>query len=350
MENSLSQEYESSLREYLSQPAESGLQRSYEIGRNAISAGLGVLDLVTMYREAFIKALNELDVPEDVIRISELATVFFTESLSTFEITHRGFQETNVKLQTLTRDLEKRVEERTRSLEASNAELEQFAYIISHDLQEPLRTISSFLELLQVRYGGRLDQNAKEFIGYAIDGANRLKTMIDDLLLYSRVGTRGTPFTSVDMNNVFTIVTNELGIAISESDAEISHESLPAINADFTQMVQLLENLIGNAIKFRGKDMPQVAVHARDDDDEWIFSVADNGIGIEQIYKERIFNIFQRLHTRTEYPGTGIGLAICKRIVDRHGGRIWFDSEPGKGSVFYFTLPKGEPAADPPES
>jgi signal transduction histidine kinase len=231
-------------------------------------------------------------------------------------------------------------------LERSNSELELFAYIASHDLQEPLRAIAGYTQLLQRRYQGQLDEDADDFINFAVDGARRMQQLIDDLLEYSRVGTRGKPFEEIHTGELLEQVLANLAVAIEESDAQISYEGMPILMADATQLGQLFQNLIGNAIKFRGVDPLGIEVTAEQMGDEWRFSVRDNGIGIEPQYQERIFQIFQRLHSREEYPGTGIGLAICKRIVERHGGRIWVESELGKGSAFCFTLPvlQAEPA------
>jgi light-regulated signal transduction histidine kinase (bacteriophytochrome) len=238
---------------------------------------------------------------------------------------------------------ERAMERYAQDLEERNAELEQFAYVASHDLQEPLRMVSSFLQLLQRRYAGELDETADEYIEYAVDGAKRMQVLIRDLLAYSRVGTRGKPFKPIDMNRTLEVVLTDLGPALDDVDADVQAEPLPTISADETQMRQLLQNLIANAVKFRDDDPPEVRVSAEkvqaDDEPTWRFAVADNGIGIDPQYEDRVFQIFQRLHTRDEYEGTGIGLAMCKKIVERHGGRIWFESEPGQGTTFYFTIP-----------
>ncbi|MBM3889294.1 MAG: PAS domain S-box protein, partial [Verrucomicrobia bacterium] len=231
------------------------------------------------------------------------------------------------------------------ALERSNKELEQFAYVASHDLQEPLRMISSYVQLLAQRFQDKLDTDADDYIHFAVDGAQRLQTLINDLLTYSRLGTRGKPFEPTDSEVVLKRVLNNLQVAIEESGATVTHTALPTVMGDATQLTQLLQNLISNAIKFRRpEEPPRVQVAAERRGDEWLFSVRDNGIGLETRFAERIFLIFQRLHTREEYPGTGIGLALCKRIVERHGGRIWVESEVGKGSTFFFTLPAVAPA------
>ncbi len=223
-------------------------------------------------------------------------------------------------------------------LRRSNADLEQFAYVASHDLQEPLRMVASYMQLLDRRYGEKLGQDAQDFIGFAVDGAQRMQRLIDDLLAYSRIGTRGVPFEPTDSEVAFNRAMGNLEVGIEETGADVTHRPLPIVIGDSGQLVQLFQNLIGNGIKFSGPDAPKVRVDAVPVEAGWQFSVDDNGIGIDSRYSERIFELFRRLHGRDEYPGTGIGLAICKKIVERHGGTIWVASEPGMGSTFYFTL------------
>jgi PAS domain S-box-containing protein len=246
----------------------------------------------------------------------------------------------------LTKDITERIQSEAdlrryaEKLERSNQELERFAYIASHDLQEPLRSISSYTQLLANRYKGKLDEDADDFIFYIVNGVARMQQLIDDLLEYSRVETHGKAFRETDTTQLLERVLNALEISIQESGAKVSHNGMPTINADSTQLAQLFQNLIGNALKFRSTRPLEIEIKTEQEGDSWHFVVSDNGIGIEEKYFDRIFQIFQRLHSLEEYPGTGIGLAICKRIVDRHGGRIWVESIPGVGSSFHFTLPE----------
>ncbi|MCU7494443.1 MAG: GHKL domain-containing protein [Ignavibacteria bacterium] len=224
-------------------------------------------------------------------------------------------------------------------LERSNKELEQFAYIASHDLQEPVRMVSNYTQLLERRYKDKLDSKALEYIEFAVDGARRMHMLITGLLEYSRITTNARQYSPVDCNKVMEYVLKNLEISIRESGARIYSEVLPVVMADEVQLIQLFQNLISNAIKFRrGAEMPEIHVSAAQENGKWIFSVKDNGIGIDPQYGERIFQIFQRLHLRDEYTGTGIGLAVCKRIVERHGGKIWIESELNNGATFYFTF------------
>ncbi len=238
------------------------------------------------------------------------------------------------------KQMESRLESTIEELQRSNRDLEQFAYVASHDLQEPLRMISSYTQLLAQRYEDKLDEKANLYIHYAVDGAVRMQLLINDLLAYSRIGSWKNPLETVDSHGLLGKAINNMKIKIRETKAIITNDRLPEIRADASQLVQLFQNLISNALKFHGELSPQVHVSAADNGQEWLFSVKDNGIGIDPQFSDKLFVIFQRLHTREEYPGSGIGLAICKKIVERHGGRIWFESEPGKGATFYFTIQK----------
>ena len=234
---------------------------------------------------------------------------------------------------------EEQLRKTSAELQRSNTDLQQFAYIASHDLFEPLRMITSYLQLLEERSSSKLDPQSREFVGFAIDGARRMNALIHDLLAYARVDLRGRAFEPVDCQQAFAGAIANLKVAIEESSTTISHSPLPTVWGDEVQLRQVFQNLIGNAIKFRGQQKPQISVDAQRRNEEWLFCVADNGIGIDPKDFERIFVIFRRLHTREQYAGTGMGLAICKKIIERHGGRIWVQSSPGAGTVFYFTLP-----------
>jgi light-regulated signal transduction histidine kinase (bacteriophytochrome) len=234
---------------------------------------------------------------------------------------------------------EAQLRQTTDDLARSNTDLQQFAYVASHDLFEPLRMVTSYVQLLRDRYKARLDRQAEEFIAFALDGAKRMEALIHDLLAYARVDTRGRSLEPTEAERVFQEAVANLKVAIEESGAAIEHGPLPRVRADRVQLSQVFQNLLGNAIKFRGTEVPRIEVLACRRDNEWLFSVRDNGIGIDPKQFERVFIIFQRLHTRQEYAGTGMGLAICKKIIERHGGRIWVESVPGKGATFFFTLP-----------
>ncbi len=233
--------------------------------------------------------------------------------------------------------------EKMTELRQSNEALEQFAHIASHDLQEPLRMVASYVQLISKRYKGKLDADADEFIGFAVDGTQRMKRLIEDLLVFSRAGMGAVDFESVRSEDALKEALNNLRASIGESHAEVSYDALPTVATGELQLVQLFQNLVGNAIKYRGERVPRIHISAlrqvAEEGEEWVFSVADNGIGIEPQYFDRVFVIFQRLHGRGEYEGTGIGLAICKRVLQQQGGRIWVESEPGKGSIFHFSLP-----------
>jgi signal transduction histidine kinase len=241
------------------------------------------------------------------------------------------------------REEHKQVQE---ELARSNQDLEQFAYVASHDLQEPLRMVATYTQLLAERYRGQLDENADKYIHYAVDGALRMQALVQDLLSFSRVGRQSTDLQSTDCNLVVDTAVQNLRTAVEDSGAQVRHDPLPTVRADGSQLLQVFQNLIGNALKFRGPDRPSIHVSAGKKGREWVFSVADNGIGIAPEHAEMIFVIFKRLHTRAEYAGSGIGLSICKKIIERQGGRIWVESQLGQGATFKFTLPDIRPGGE----
>ena len=255
-------------------------------------------------------------------------------------VNHQKVIQCNIRDITERKQAEDQLKHALADLERSNKELEQFAYVASHDLQEPLRMVSSYTQLLVKRFEGPLDGKTQKYVHYVVDGAIRMQTLINDLLAYSRVGTRGQPLEPTDAHAALGEAIRNLAALIEENRAIITNADLPTVRADALQLGMVFQNLIANAIKFRREDIPRIHVSAQDRSREWVFAVKDNGIGIEPQHAERVFVLFQRLHTQAEYPGTGIGLAVCKRIVEHHGGKIWFESEPGNGSTFFFTVPK----------
>jgi PAS domain S-box-containing protein len=290
-----------------------------------IFAGMVMAQDITLYKQAEAVLQRARDLLE--MRVRE----------RTQELT-----EANAALQAEISDrqlAEQRLEKLADELKRSNQELEQFAYVASHDLQEPLRAVTGYTQLLELEYRDNLDETALDYMNFIVDGAGRMQQLIQDLLAYSRVGTHAGEFTPVDCNAVVKQVLQNLQVAIAHDRATVTCDPLPAVMANKTQLLQLFQNLISNAVKFRREEPPQVRIWAHSSDRAWLFQVRDNGIGIKRRYQERIFEIFKRLHTRREFPGTGIGLAICKKIVERHGGRIWVESQPGVGTTFYFTLP-----------
>ena len=251
-----------------------------------------------------------------------------------YDITDRKKNE--IAIAELNAQLNKRAEELT----VSNAELERFAYVVSHDLLEPLRMVSNFLQLLRRKYAGQLDETADQYIHYAVDGAERMKTLILDLLEYSRVGTNSDQFIMTDMNEVTKSVLQTFNTSIQEKGALVTIQKMPVIKANKTQMIQLFQNLLGNALKYNNSLVPEIEIGYKEKKDAWQFFVKDNGIGIEQKYFDKVFAIFQRLHNKNQYSGTGIGLAICKKIAEKHAGNIWIESSHGNGSTFFFTIKK----------
>jgi len=290
---------------------------------------------------------------EEAQRVQLMFLVGIVLNLIAFYLVYRAIKQemterrqAEVSLRQLHEQLEAKVQERTAELKEantnllySNRELEQFAYVASHDLQEPLRAVNSYAQLLGRKYQGNLDAKADKYLGYIMEEATRMQQLINDLLDFSRVGTRGKELKPTACEAMLSQVLENLQVAIAESQVLVTHDPLPTLMGDETQLNQLFQNLIANAIKFRRSEPPRVHVSAVQRGNEWVFGVRDNGIGMEPEYFDRIFTIFQRLHSRAEYPGTGIGLAVCKKIVERHGGRIWVESDLGLGTTFYFTIP-----------
>lgn len=286
-------------------------------------------DPLAGYDRAILNILEDFGEERDRLAEMQRAVLNVLEDLD----------EEKARLDEANRELRRKTEELARS----NSELEQFAYVASHDLQEPLRMVSSYTQLLEQRYGDLLDEKARKYVYYAVDGATRMQRLINDLLSYSRVASRQQPLGPVDSHSALGEALRNLSPTIEEAHALVVNDELPMVRADRSQLVQLFQNLVGNAVKFRGPESPRVHVSARRDGGEWVFCVRDNGIGIDPRHHDRVFVIFQRLHSREEYAGTGIGLALCRRIAERHGGRIWIESEAGKGAAFFFTLPAEVP-------
>jgi PAS domain S-box-containing protein len=317
-----------------------GYSRAEFMGNDALSLGVWA-DLADRARlVAEVKSKGQVDGFETVLRRKDGRTMIVLISVQRINVAGEPCLLFICRDVSEQRAMEARSRELMAKLDASNKELEQFAYVTSHDLQEPLRMIASYAQLIERRYRGRLDQDADEFISYLVDGAKRMQAMIQDLLEYSRVERLGGAFARFSADKALEDVRHNLSLVINETGATIEIGPLPDVVADRSQFVRLMQNLVGNALKYRHPDrVPHISVTAQPDGTSWIFSVADNGIGIDPQYFERIFLVFQRLHTRDAYPGTGIGLAVCKRIAERHGGRLWVDSVPGQGSDFRFTLP-----------
>ncbi len=323
-------------------PEDSNLELIRKLKRivNVTASDLG--QMVDLSHEFAIGLAEHFDVLHRVseghlhARVTGTSEVELLEALKA--LTNKMIDSTSDEI-TQRKRAQKKLKETLAELASSNTDLEQFAYVASHDLQEPLRMISSYVQLLARRYSGKLDADADEFIGFAVDGAARMQKLINDLLTYSRVGRRRKLFEPTDVNYVLSLTLVDLENAIEESHAIITNDELPTVMADQAQVSQLLQNLLSNAIKFRGEGPPHIHISSEQENGQWIFSVSDDGIGIDPQYHERIFAIFQRLHGRTEYDGTGIGLSVCKSIVERHGGNIWLESKSGSGSTFCFSIP-----------
>jgi len=304
---------------------------------NCVKWGFQSIAVVPIrYHEQVLGAIHLADFEKDMVSLSKIQFIETTIAPLIGEAVQRFNAEAELEKYRL--HLEEMVKQQTEELIRSNKDLEQFAYVASHDLQEPLRMIAGYTQLLQQRYKDKLDEDANQFILYTVDGVLRMQNLITDLLTYSRLETRSETFEPVDCRAVLDDVLATLQMTIEENNAVIKYGPLPTVRANKGQLFQLFQNLISNAIKFRSDKPPLINITAKPQDKQWLFSVSDNGIGMEPQYLERIFVIFQRLHTRDKYPGTGIGLAICKKIVERHGGRIWAESQPGKGSTFHFII------------
>lgn len=299
----------------------------------------GTSKVLNRRMEILMKRADDSEVPVELVVFKVEVGERYTFCAFAHDITERrAIQE---RTRQLNEELERRVEERTAELARSNAELHQFAKIASHDLQEPLRSVEGYASLLAKRYKGKLDQDADEFIDYILDGTQRMIQLIRDVLTHASIGTTELkPVHVVDIRSVVEQALKNLEMTIKETGAEVQVGTLPSLLANKTEMVQLFQNLMSNAMKYRGDKNPIIKISSEENVHEWVFSIEDNGIGIDQQYSEKIFDMFSRLHGKTEYSGTGIGLAICKKIVETHGGRIWVQSEPGKGSIFLFTLPR----------
>jgi light-regulated signal transduction histidine kinase (bacteriophytochrome) len=337
-ERRIQERYFEILRNYVARQGEEDLFAAAELGRKLMLADVPPEDIVELHEDA-LRRLADESPSMILLDVAPYITTCIMEMLMAYSL---AFRAQNEQLQ---QEIEERkraedmLAQHTRELAHSNAELQRFAYVVSHDLQEPLRMVSSYLQLLSQRYKGKLDADADDFIGYAVDGAERMRKLINDLLTYSRVSTHGKDFEPTDCCVVLKKTLANLQVAVEESNAVVTYDPLPTVMGDEVQLVQLLQNLIGNAVKFHGEELPHVHISAEKKEKEWVFFVRDNGIGVEPEYVERIFGMFQRLHSREKYPGTGMGLAICRKIVERHGGHIWVESEPGNGSTFRFTLP-----------
>jgi len=306
-----------------------------------IESHLSLRNLQKQLKEQNVLLQEEITSRLAVEQTLQEKNLILQQEISTRRAVEKALQEQNLVLQqeiSNRQRAESALLKSNQELARSNAELEQFAYVASHDLQAPLATIASYAQLLEKRYKDQLDSKASKFIGNIVQGCTRMQTLIDDLLEYSRVGRSQKPFQLTDCNHAVEQALANLQGAIRETQAVVTYSELPAVMGDISQLVQLFQNLVGNSIKYRHDAPPMVHITACKQEKDWLFSVSDNGIGIATQHQARIFQIFQRLHTQKEYSGTGIGLAICQKIVERHGGYIWVESKPGQGSTFYFTL------------
>ena len=303
---------------------------------------LTIRKLQKQLQEQNILLQEEINSRQAVEKALQEQNQLLQKEINSRQAVEKALQEQNVLLQqeiSERRRAEAALQKSNQELARSNAELEQFAYVASHDLQAPLATTASYAQLLEQRYQARLDEKANKYIRNIVDGCVRMQTLIDDLLAYSRIGRNQKPFEAVDCDRVFQEACANLQMAIRNNQAAITHDELPVLIADSSQLGQLFQNLIDNAIKYRQDAPPKIHIGVERYEDSWLFAVKDNGIGIDPKYADRIFQIFQRLHSRKEYSGTGIGLAICQKIVEHHGGHIWVESTPNLGSIFYFTIP-----------
>lgn len=359
--DNLKRDYAEALGLFLRKKDEVLLQRAYEIGRQAILIDSSLLQVVTTHHEFLADFLASA--PQKNGPALKAAGDFLRETLASFEMIHRGYgdtvsnlrqktdelDETNKRLLNLNENLEIRVAEKTaateqksRELARANDELEQFVHAAAHDLKEPLRTITSYVQLLQKVTQNNLPPGANDYIQFVVEGTHRLQELIDDLLSYTRLSATPQPPQRIDLSKVLQETLTSLETAIKDKQAVVTHDPLPTLLTDHAHMMLLFQNLISNALKFHGKDPPRVHISARREGSQWVFTVTDNGIGIDEKYFGKLFVVFQRLNTRDEYPGTGIGLALCRKIVEQQNGKIWLESKVGRGTTFYFSLPLQE--------